>query len=82
MLKIIMEHFKSMEIKIKKIMHYGFTFSFFVCLLSLGVLIGYEFHPTPDLFYIGISIFKLGLFFVVEFIICALAVDTIKKEIS
>lgn len=82
MVKKIINQFQFMEEKIKKIMHYGFLFSFIVCMISMGLLITYEFYHSPDLFYIGLSVFRLSLFFVVEFIICALATDTIKKQIG
>lgn len=80
MLKIIQEKFGSMELITKKIMKYGFYFSFGVCLIAMAVLVSYEMSNIPDLYYIGLSVFQLSLFFVVEFIICGIAMDTIKKQ--
>lgn len=82
MMKLIIDKFNSMEEKTKKILKYGIYFSAFVCAISVFVLLTYHFNPTPDLFYIGLEVFKLGLFFVVEFIICAIAIDTIKKQVN
>ena len=81
MLNIIKNKFNSMEEKVKHILKYGIYFSLFVCYIAVFVLLTYQNTHSPDLFYIGLSTFKLGLFFIVEFIICALAVDTIKKQV-
>lgn len=80
MIKQIIDKFNSLEEKIKAIMKYGFKFSFAVCVLSILILLTYHFYSNPDLYYIGLSVFKLSLFFVVEFIVCGLAIDTIKKQ--
>lgn len=81
MMKLIMDKFNSMEEKTKKILKHGIYFSIFVCTISVFILLAYHFSPSPDLFYIGLEVFKLGLFFIVEFIICAIAIDTIKKQV-
>lgn len=81
MIKLLKDKFHTMEEKIKKIMHYGFIFSFMVCMVSMGLLITYELNANLDLYYLGLSVFRLSLFFAVEFIICAFAIDTIKKQI-
>ena len=69
MIKLFIEKFNSFDDTIKKIVKYGFKFSFAVCILSILILL------------IGLSVFRLSLFFAVEFIICAIAIDTIKKQI-
>lgn len=81
MIKVLIDKFNSMEKKVKKIMHYGFIFSFVICMISMVLLIGYELNSNLDFYYIGLSVFRLSLFFAVEFIICAFAIDTIKKQI-
>lgn len=82
MLKIIKEKFNFMEKKIKTIFKYGIYFSILVCVLSTFILLTYHYYANPDLYYIGLSVFKLGLFFIVEFTICAIAIDTIKKQVD
>lgn len=82
MIKIIKDKFNSMDKKVKKILKYGIYFSMFVCIMSGVPLVTYHLNLNPDLYYIGLSVFKLGLFFIVEFIICALAIDTIKKQVN
>ena len=81
MLKLLKDKLNSMEEKVKKIMNYGFTFSFFVCIISTIILIAYEFTTNLELYYIGLSVFRLSLFLGVEFFICGFAIDTIKKQI-
>lgn len=81
MIKSIINKFNSMDEKIKQILKCGIIFSYFVCLIAIFILLIYQFNELPDLFYIGLSTFKLGLFFIVEFIISAIAIDTIKKQI-
>ena len=76
----VMNKFNSMEEKTKKILKYGIIFSVFVCAISMFILLTYQYNTNPDLYYIGLSVFQLGLYFIVEFIICAIAVDTIKKQ--
>lgn len=81
MIKMLIDKFNSMEEKVKKIMHNGFIFSFIVCMISMVLLITYELNSNLDLYYAGLSVFRLSLFFAVEFFICGIAIDTIKKQI-
>ena len=81
MVKFIKEKIDNLEDLIKKIMKYGFYFSFFISLLSCLILFTYEmFYAMPVLYYIGLSLFKTSLTFAISFFICGLAVDTIKKQ--
>ena len=82
MLKNIIDKAKSFESLTKRIMKYGFYFSFFLCIISCTILFTYEhFYGSPDLYYIGLSLFKTSLTFAIEFIICGFAIDTIKKQL-
>lgn len=81
MIKVLKDKLSSMEEQVKKIMNGGFLFSFIVCMISMGLLIAYELNSNLDLYYMGLAIFRLSLFFAVEFFICAFAIDTIKKQI-
>lgn len=70
-----------MDKKIFSIIKYGNLFSLIVCLLATFILVCYESNPVSfDTYYIGIQLFKTGLMFSVEFIICGFAMDTIKKR--
>ena len=80
-IKTLIEKLKNLDDKTKKIMHVGFIFSSLMCMFSILILFIYNtFYNLPDLYYIGISLFKTSLMFACTFFICALGFDTIKKE--
>ena len=56
----------------------GFIFCFILCIISLIILIKYNFiNSDPSIYYLGICLFKLSTNFFIEFIICAYVVDGI-----
>jgi len=72
---------KNMDCIIKKITKKGFLFSFSVAIISVLILVTYmTFYASPDLYYIGLTLFKTSLYFAIEFFVCAFAFDTIKKQ--
>lgn len=81
MIQTIKDKFNFMEEKTKKILKNGIYFSIIICAISAIILITYHFYLFPNLYYIGLAVFKLGLFFIVEFVISAIAIDTIQKQI-
>lgn len=82
MLKSIINNFKNLDSITYKIMKKGFIFCFILYIISCLILFFYNTIPlSPFVYYIGISIFKLSSYFLVEFIICGFVVDSIKKEI-
>lgn len=82
MIKNFINTYKSLDSKTLKILRNGLKFSFIICLLSIFILLTYIFFFTfPTLYYIGLLIFQLSLSFAIEFIICAIVVDSIKKNI-
>lgn len=78
--KRLIDKIKKLDSKTKKIMHIGFIFSFFLCMISGFSLFTYELYPIPSLFYIGISLFRTSLMFACMFFICGIGFDSIKKE--
>lgn len=83
MIKNLITSFKNFDKKTNKILKYGLYFCFILCTISIFILITYNFiFAIPFLYYIGLSLFKLSLVFGIEFIICSLVVDGIKKEMS
>ena len=81
MLNMIKDKFKNLEKNIIKIMKGGIEFSFGICLISILILIVYQtFFALPLLYYIGLILFKTSLIFIMQFIICGFAFDTIKKQ--
>lgn len=82
MINIIINSFKNLDKLVKKIMKIGLSFCSILTLISLIILITYNLSFTiPIVFTIGFILFKLSLIFGVEFIICGLSVDGIKKQI-
>lgn len=83
MIKNLIKSFKGFDKTTNKILKYGLYFCFALCILSGFILITYNLiFASPYLYYIGLSLFKLSLVFGIEFIICSLVVDGIKKEMS
>lgn len=63
-----------------KIMKYGLLFSSIVCLAAVGVLLSYIFLGINFFYHFGIILMKSSFTFAVEFILCGIAVDFIKKQ--
>ena len=82
MKRIIINKFKKLDNKVKEIMINGFKFSFIVCLLSILILLIYNFYMLPILYDIGTILFKTSLMFFVDFIILGIGFDTIKKQMA
>lgn len=78
-----MKHtFQKLETQTKTIMKNGIQFCFFLCIISLIVLLTYDFIvENPLLFDIGILLFKMSSFFSIEFLICGIVVDSLKKNL-
>ncbi len=73
--------FQKLETQTKTIMKNGIQFCFFLCIISLIVLLTYDFMvENPLLFDIGIVLFKMSLLFSIEFLICGIVVDSLKKN--
>ena len=81
-MKLILNKFKKMDSSILKVKNNGLKFCFMLLLISTFVLSIYLNVHNPALFLVGVSLFKSSLFFIVFFIICALAIDTIKKDVK
>lgn len=82
MIHMIKDKFKNLDLKVKTIMKYGFLFSLLFCMFSVLILYTYHaIYTLPFVFTIGTILFKTSLMFFVEFLICGIAFDTIKKQI-
>lgn len=82
MIKSLINNFKNLDKLTYKIMKYGLKFCFLICIISIIILLTYEtVLLSPTLFYIGLSLFRLSCIFGIEFIICGLVVDSIKKQL-
>ena len=81
-IKMLIDKFKNLDKKVKKIMKVGFNFSFILAIISCLLLFTYEFfYSFPNLFYSGISLFRTSIMFACSFIMFGIGFDTIKKEI-
>ena len=81
MIKNLINSFKSFDKVTHKILKYGLEFCFTLSMISVIILLTYNLiFATPSLYYMGISLFKLSLVFGIEFIICSIVVDGIKKQ--
>lgn len=81
MIKNLINNFKNFDKTTNRILKAGLKFCFILGIISLFLLLTYiYFFASPFLYYLGISFFKLSLTFSVEFIICSLVTDGIKKQ--
>ena len=83
MIKNIIDKISEIEKPVIAIMKKGFKFSYIVCIIAIATLCTYLFlDKSPNLYYIGITLFKTGLMFIAEFVICGMAMDKIKKQLN
>ena len=81
MFKKLINTFKELDKLTFKIMKYGLKFCFGICIFSILILATYNLLIlSPSLYYIGLLLFKISIIFSIEFIICGLVVDGIKKQ--
>ena len=80
-MKLVINNFKKMDASLLKVKNNGLKFCFVLLLVATFILSLYLNVHNPALFLIGVSLFKSSLFFIVFFIICALAINTIKKDV-
>lgn len=82
MINKIINYFKNIDKLTYKIMKYGLVSCFILSFFSALMLITYNLANTsPDVFYIGLALFKLSCSFSVEFIVCGIVADSIKKQL-
>lgn len=71
---------KNLDKDTYKIMKYGLLFSYFLALAAVGVLLAYIFLDINLFYHLGLALIKSSFTFTVEFIICGIVVDFIKKQ--
>ncbi len=82
-MKQLLLEFKNIDCSILKLMKLGIKFSFLISIISIIILFTYDFiYTSPSTYYIGISLFKSSLFFMVGFVICGFAFSKIKNELK
>ena len=73
--------FNNIDYTALKIMKAGLKVCFWVMFLSILILSVFLHTHSIFLFNFGLSIFKLSTYLSVEFIVCGLMADKIKKQI-
>ena len=63
-----------------KIIKYGLLFSTSVGLIATTFLCSYIILGVTFFYYLGITLIKESFFLAVEFIVCGIIVDSIKKQ--
>ena len=82
MFKKYLKSLNNLEKKTFKIMKNGIKFCFLLSVASCIILLTYTlFSLNPSIYYIGIALFKLCIYFMIDFIICGFVVDNIKKQV-
>lgn len=79
----LLTEFKKIDHSILELVRSGVKFSFGISILSMIILLTYDFvFSSPIVYHIGLSLFQTSLFFMVGFVICGFAFNKIKKELS
>ncbi len=74
--------FKSLEEQTIYIIKNGLKFCSLICLVSIITLLIYDFiNSNPYIYYIGLTLFKMSSLFSIEFLICGIVVDGLKKKL-
>ncbi len=71
---------KNLDKDTYKIMKYGLLFSGLVCLTAVGILLAYIFLGINFFYHFGLVLIESSFSFAVEFIICGIVVDFIRKK--
>lgn len=79
-IKEIIKNVKNMDKKVLKITQNGVKLSFVFCVIAVFLLVTYTFRGELNTYYIGISLFKSGLFFIAGCVICGVAFNNILKN--
>lgn len=74
--------FNELDLIDLKIMKIGFKVCFVISLFSVFLLTNYLFSNNIFLYDLGLTIFKLSTYIFVEFIVCGVVVDKVKKQLE
>ena len=76
----IFSELKNLDKETFKIIKYGLFFCTCIALAAVAVLLTYIFLGSTFFYYLGLALLKSSFTFAVEFIICGIVVDFIKKK--
>lgn len=77
--KILQEYLK-IDKSILKLVKQGIKYCFSFSLFAISILLIYNLYSIPNLYYIGISLFKSCMFYIVAFIAFGYAFNILKNE--
>ena len=81
MIKKIIDIFKNLDKTTCSIMKSGIKFCFIITIISCIILFTYiQISRNPIYYYFGLSLFKLSINLIIDFIICGIVVENIKKQ--
>ncbi|MBR3153210.1 MAG: hypothetical protein IKF52_06425 [Clostridia bacterium] len=81
MIQNIIELIEKVDKKILNIINIGLHIGFIISLMGTILLaIHYKLYISPNLYYIGIGIFKIGLWTAVSFIVCGIGLWCVKER--
>ena len=73
----------NMDDNILKIVLFGFKISIFICTISIiSLLIYYKYYISHDLYEGSIILFRTGILYAIQFLICGIAINKIKHELD
>ena len=74
--------FKNLDKTALHILKKGLYFCLILCITSVFLLLLYQiFSLNPFIYEFGLTLFRISLIFAIEFVICAVAADKIKKQL-
>ena len=79
MQKIFFE-LKNLDKNTFKIMKYGLFFCGCIALIAIAVLLTYIFLGFSFFYHLGLTLMKSSFTFAVEFVVCGIVVDFIRKQ--
>ena len=72
-----------MEEPILKLVRKGMKFSIIICSISIiSLLIYNKYYISHDLYTGSFILFRTGLLFAIQFLICGIAFNTIRKQMN
>lgn len=71
---------KNLDKDTYKIIKYGLLFSGIICLSAIAMLLSYIFLGLNFFYHLGIILMESSFIFAVEFVICGIVVDFIRKQ--
>lgn len=70
-----------MEEPILKLVQMGIKLSIIICAISITILLIYnKYYISHDLYAVGFILFRTGLLFAIQFLICGIAFNAIRKQ--